>query len=278
MAAVLVVATPGLASAADAPPGTTRIAGIVLKWVRGDKETNYWRAEPMIREAAQNGAQIVCTTECFLDGYAIADKSIPLEDYRALGEPIPDGPYYRRLAALARELQIHLIAGMTEADGDARYNVAVLIGPDGKLAGKYRKQMLDHESVRNEAGTESNVHETPHGRFGIMICADRRYSEVVRKFCDNGAGFMICPSGGSFGPKRNDAILQARSRENQVRIVFVHPANFLVTNPDGSFHENTILGDAVLVSRDEIGNEKKDLNRVFYYDLPLPVGVGKLQD
>src|SRR5688572_9730467 len=83
---------------------TVRIAGIVLKWVRGDKEANYRRAEPMIREAARNGAQIVCTTECFLDGYAIADKSIPLDVYRALGEPIPDGPYCRKLAALAREL------------------------------------------------------------------------------------------------------------------------------------------------------------------------------
>ena len=65
------------------------MAGIVLKWVRGDKEANFRRAEPMIRQAAAKGAKIVCTTECFLDGYAIADKSIPLDDFRALGEPIP---------------------------------------------------------------------------------------------------------------------------------------------------------------------------------------------
>ena len=72
---------------------SVRVAGIVLKWIRTDKEANYRRVEPMIREAATNGAMIVCTTECFLDGYAIADKSIPLEEYRALGEPIPDGKY-----------------------------------------------------------------------------------------------------------------------------------------------------------------------------------------
>src|SRR5262245_951270 len=68
---------------------TVKVAGIVLKWVRTDKEANFRRAEPMIREAAKNGARIVVTTECFLDGYAIADKNIPLDDYRALGEPIP---------------------------------------------------------------------------------------------------------------------------------------------------------------------------------------------
>src|SRR5215475_4722884 len=117
-----------------APAGkTVRVAGIVLKWVLADKEANYRRVEPLIREAAAGGAKIVCTTECFLDGYAIADESIPLEDYRALGEPIPDGAYFRKLADLARELHIHLIAGMHEADGDLRFNTAVIIGPDGRL-------------------------------------------------------------------------------------------------------------------------------------------------
>src|SRR5947207_2863052 len=138
-------------------PQTIHVAGIVLKWLRGDKEANYRRIEPMIREAAAHGAQIVCTTECFLDGYAIADKSIPLEQYRALGEPIPQGEYFRKLSALARELRIFLIAGMLEAAGEARYNTAVTINPKGELIGKYHKQRLDHEAVRNTAGTESSV-------------------------------------------------------------------------------------------------------------------------
>ncbi len=113
-----------LVSSAAGPgqPSTVRVAGLVLKWIRADKEANFQRVEPMIREAAMNGAKIVCTTECFLDGYAIADKSIPLEQYRALGEPIPEGKYFQRqyfqrLTSLAKELKIHLIAGLTEAGG-----------------------------------------------------------------------------------------------------------------------------------------------------------------
>jgi predicted amidohydrolase len=255
--------------AADEPrPQTFRAAGIVLKWIRGDKEANYKRAEPMIREAAKNGAKIVCTTECFLDGYAIADKSIPLEEYRALGEAIPDGPYFRKLSNLAQELKIHLIAGLTEAAGDDRYNTAVFIGPDGKLVGKYRKQKPEHELVRNKPGEVSTVHEAAFGKVGIMICADRRFPDIVRKFSDNGAGVLICPSGGMFGPKNNDHILQARSKETQLPILFVHPAEFLVTNPDGSIKERTILGDTLLITRDEIGGDK-DKNRVFYVDLPV---------
>jgi len=41
------------------------------------------------------------------------------------------------------------VAGMTEADGELRYNTSVLLGPDGRLLGKYRKHVLEHELVRN---------------------------------------------------------------------------------------------------------------------------------
>jgi predicted amidohydrolase len=256
------------APAEEKPAATVRVAGIVLKWVRGDKEANYRRIEPLIRAAAKKGAQVVVTTECFLDGYAIADKSIPLKDYRALGEAIPAGPYCKRLAALAGELKIHLVAGMLEADGKHRYNTAVLIGPDGKMLGKYRKQKLGHESVRNTAGASSSVFETPFGKVGLMICADRTDSAIVRRFCARGADVLLCPSGGMFGPKNNDPIVQARSRENRVPIVFVHPAEFLVTGADGSIPKRVLLDDRLLVGKEEVGG-KNDQPRVCYFDLPL---------
>ena len=268
-----VVETPASASTKTAPTEaaspTVRVAGIVLKWIRGEREANFRRLEPLLRQAAAGGARIVCTTECFLDGYAIADKTIPLETYRALGERIPDGPYCRRLAALARELKIHLVAGVLEADGDNRYNTAVLLGPDGNLVGKYRKQMLEHESVRNTPGSSTPVFKTPFGRIGLVICADRRNPDIVRRMREAGADFIICPSGGMFGPKSNDPILQARSRENKVHIVFVHPAEFLVTGPDGSVLFQSVLGDRLLIRADEVGSSA-DRNQVFYFDVPLP--------
>jgi predicted amidohydrolase len=245
-----------------------RVAGIVLKWVLADKEANYRRVEPLIREAAAGGAKIVCTTECFLDGYAIADKTIPVDDYRKLGEPIPDGPYFRRLTALAKELKIHLIAGITEADGNDRFNTALIIGPDGKLIGKYHKQHLEHELDRNKPGNESSVFPTEYGKVGVMICADRRHADAVKSFCARGADFLICPSGGMSGPKDNDHILQDRSRENKKYIVFVHPKEFLVTAPDGSIVKQTMLGDKKSVVAADLQTES-DSKRVFYFDLPI---------
>jgi predicted amidohydrolase len=266
---LLLIAT--VAKAAE-PPTHLRVAGIVLKWLRTDKEANYTRAEKLIEEAARGKAQLVCTTECFLDGYAIKDKSIPLDEYRALGEPIPDGKYYRRLSALADRLDIYLIAGMLEADGEHRYNTAVFIDPAGKLLGKYRKHKLEHELVRNTPGNETPVFHTPFGQIGIMICADRREPDLVKRLKAGGADLLICPSGGMFGPKTNDPILQARSKENNVPILFVHPAEFLVTDPHGEISARTILGDRLEITTSEIGAET-DKNEVFFFDLPL-VGSG----
>jgi len=248
------------------PTQTLRVAGIVLKWLRTEKEANYTRAEKLIEAAAQGGAQLVCTTECFLDGYAIKDKTIPLDEYRALGETIPDGKYYQRLAKLADRLNIHLIAGLLEADGEHRYNTAVLIDPDGKLIGKYRKHQLEHELVRNTPGTETPVFRTPLGHVGIMICADRRDPDLVSRLKANGATLLICPSGGMFGPKSNDHILQARSKENSLPILFVHPAEFLVTGADGEIRSRTILGDKLEIETTEIGTSS-DKNEVFFFDL-----------
>jgi len=247
---------------------TVRVAGIVLKWVRGDKEANWRRLEPMVRDAARGGARIVVTTECFLDGYAIKDKSIPLETYRALGEPIPDGPYFQRFAALAKELKIDLVAGLTEADGDLRYNTAVLIGPDGKLIGKYRKHALEHELVRNTPGANTPSFNTDTARLGLMICADRKHPDLIGKIAAEGAEILLCPSGGMFGPERNDFFLQARSYENRVHIVFVHPCEFLVTDPEGRVLTRTLLGDRLEVTPEQIDSES-DSKQVFYFDLPL---------
>ena len=167
--------------------------------MRTDKESNYSRAEKLIIEAAGKGAKLVCTTECFLDGYAIKDKSIPLDQYRGLGEPIPDGEYFKRLAKLADRLNIYLVAGMLEADGEHRYNTAVLIDDQGRLVGRYRKHELGHEAGRNTPGTETPVFVTPIGKVGVMICADRRNPELVKQLSDGGPDLLVCPSGGMFG-------------------------------------------------------------------------------
>jgi predicted amidohydrolase len=180
------------------------------------------------------------------------------------------------MTALAAELKIYLAVGLTEADGDTRYNTVVLIGPDGKVIGRYRKQEVErNEAARNTAGKESPVFPTPFGRVGIVLCSERKNAALVRGICANGPDFLLCPSGGFFGPKANDPIVQARSKENKVPIVFVNPAQFLVTGPDGTVLVSEVLGDRFPITKAEEGG-KKDVNRVYYHDLtltPRPAGA-----
>jgi predicted amidohydrolase len=249
-------------------PQTVRVGGIILKWVRAEKQANYDRAEGLIRQAAKQGAELIITTECYLDGYAIRDKNIPINEWLELGEQIPGGAYLGRLQGLANELDIFLVAGMLEREGRTTYNSAVIINPDGKLIGHYRKQHLGHELVRNTPGDSSPVFDTAFGKVGLMICADRRYPDTIRKLGEAGAELMLCPSGGMWGPEKNDHHLQARSRENRVPIVFVHPIEFLVTGPDGGILDRRFAGKVMDVPVEGIGGEA-DEHLVAIYDLPL---------
>jgi len=157
---------------------------------------------------------------------------------------------------------------MLEADGDKRFNTAVFLGSSGQRVGKYHKQHLGHETVRNTPGSRSLTHVTPFGRAGMMICAHRRFRKIVNAFVTNGANFLLGPSAGMFDPEHNNPILQARSRETGKYIVFVHPAEFLVTAPDGSIAYRIVLGDRLLIDPSDIGGTP-DKNRIFYFQLLL---------
>ncbi|MBN1344441.1 MAG: BNR-4 repeat-containing protein [Phycisphaerae bacterium] len=247
---------------------TVRVGGIVAKWTPKDRERSYARVEPMIRQAAAGGAEIVCTTESFLDGYSIRDKEMPIDEFRALGEEIPGGPYVTKLQALAKELKIYLIAGLLRRIGEKTYNSAVVIGPNGEIIGVYHKQHLGHETVRNTAGTECPTFETPWGRMGVMICADRRYPEVTAGLVKNGAKFIIVPSGGMWGPKSNDHHVRARSKQSNLPIVFVHPIEWLVTGPGGVIWDRDFRGNLMDVRPEQV-DTAADQKGVFLFDLPV---------
>jgi predicted amidohydrolase len=275
------------------PPsdGTVRIAGITLKWLRLDRKANFTRAEKFIREAAANGAQICATSECFLDGYMAEENTIPLWMYRDMAESVPDGEYCQRLAALAKELEICLVAGMTEKVEELLYNAAVVFGPDGAHLGTYRKEYpAPYDQHRCTAGATPSVFETPFGRIGLRICFDRSKPEAVKATCEDGADFVILVSGGIYGEQNNEMVA-SRATENNTTMVFTHPVHFYVVDGKGTvladqqfggrgehplpdnhrYHNISVHGTerGMVISTEEIGSEL-DTNGVGYCDVPLP--------
>jgi predicted amidohydrolase len=163
---------------------------------------------PLIAKAAEQKADLVVLPEtltCTGNGLS----------YVGAAEPVP-GPSTEYFGDLARKHGLHIVAGLVERDGHLIYNVGVLIGPDGRLIGKYRKVTLPRGEI--EAGVapghEYPVFDTSLGKIGIMICYDGFYPEVARQLSFNGAEVIAFPVAGC-----NPMLAAARACENHVFVV-----------------------------------------------------------
>jgi predicted amidohydrolase len=246
-----------------------RVAGIVLRWVPGDREANIRRAEELIRQAAYKGARIICTPESFLDGYSVRNPALSRDAFRALAEEIPSGQYFSRLQRISDECDVYLIVGLTEGAGDTIYNSAAMIGPDGALLGKHRKNFLWYtETDWYAAGQGFPAFATEFGRIGMMICSERREPKAIAQLVENGASIVFCLAGGGYGDE-SDAIVSQRSSEGHVPLVFVHPVEFLVTGRDGRILTRSVLGD-------ELDAQPSDglAGEIRYYDLAVMPDTG----
>jgi predicted amidohydrolase len=164
--------------------------------------------EPLVSEAALQKADLVVLPEtitCTGNGLSYADAA----------EPIP-GPSTEYFGDLAKKHAIHLVAGLVERDAPLIYNTSVLIGPDGKLIGKYRKVALPRTEI--EAGVapghEYPVFDTKLGKIGMMICYDGFFPEVARQLSLRGAEIIAFPVAGC-----NPRLAAARACENHVFVV-----------------------------------------------------------
>jgi N-carbamoylputrescine amidase len=112
------------------------------------------------------------------------------------------------MGALARELGIVLIAPVFERAPDGRYfNCAAVLGPDGRMIGKYRKSSIPFMDVAQSSEPRGNekfyfspgdlgfpTFETPFGRIGILICYDRHFPEAARVLGLGGAEILFVPT------------------------------------------------------------------------------------
>ncbi len=156
--------------------------------VPGELDANLSRAVAAIGEAATAGCDVVVLPECLDLGWTWPDA-------RSLAGPIP-GDATDRLAAAARDAGIHVVAGVTELDGDRLFNSAVFLGPDGALLAKHRKiNELDFARAVYAQGGSLQVVPTPLGVVGIDICADNAYPSLAlgRALAAMGAEVLLSP-------------------------------------------------------------------------------------
>lgn len=135
--------------------------------------------------------------------------------YADCAEPIP-GPSTDYFGKLARQHNTHIVAGLIERDEHLIYNVAVLLGPDGTILGKYRKVTLPRSEIEGGVtpGREYPVFDTRFGKVGMMICYDGFFPEVARELSNRGAEVIAWPVWGC-----NPMLGAARACENHVYVI-----------------------------------------------------------
>ncbi len=169
-----------------------------------DLDANLTRSMDKIREAAAQGAQLVMLQELHRSLYFCQSEDTAMFD---LAETVP-GPSTDALGALARELQVVIVASLFEKRATGLYhNTAVVLESDGHLAGLYRKMHIPDDpgfyekfyftpgdATFNAGHSGFTPIRTSVGKLGLLVCWDQWYPEAARLMALAGADLLLYPT------------------------------------------------------------------------------------
>ncbi|QDU09408.1 carbon-nitrogen hydrolase family protein [Gimesia aquarii] len=249
----------GLAKEKTKPSARNRVRLALMRAVpeKWKLESNYQLFEKAVSQAAQKKADVLITPECWLDGYASTAKDSTPEKIHTVAQPLDQSKYLKNVARLAKKHHMFLCFGFTSLEKGRAFNASGLWSDQGKLIGVYHKTHLQAHDLQYAPGRALPVWNTPWGKVGMMICADRRWPETARTLRLQGARLILNPTYG-FHNDLNEAMMRTRSYENQCFIAFTHPRQSLVTGPRGQ----------VLAKQDH-KNDKEDAPQILICDINL---------
>ncbi|PJE28023.1 hypothetical protein SAMN06297129_0455 [Pseudooceanicola antarcticus] len=203
---------------------STPVKAALLQITSGDDpEANLAMIQPMVTEAAANGAGFVLMPEvsnCLSNSRARQNEVLRPED---------EDQTLKALRAQAADLGIWLLIGslgIKTGDADGRFaNRSFLVSPEGEVAAWYDKihmfdvQVSAHETYRESdgyrPGDRAVVAQTPFGTIGMTVCYDVRFAYLHRMLAKAGATILTVPA--AFSPVTGAAhwepLLRARAIE-----------------------------------------------------------------
>jgi predicted amidohydrolase len=223
--------------------------------VPGSVEDSLAALDEAAGRAAALGARLLIASEMFLTGYALGDRTAALAE--AAG-----GPAARAVAALAARHGLAVVYGCPERGGDAVYNTARMVGPDGGTLASYRKTHLfgDYERAAFTPGADPLVQAVIDGvRVGLLICYDVEFPEAVRVHALAGTELLAVPTA-LMRPYEivPQTLVPARAYENGIHIAYVNRCGpegqwdfaglSCLAGPDGMVRARAGTGHELLVA------------------------------
>jgi len=162
-----------------------------------DIDANIAHVTELVREAAARGAQVVLPPELFEGEYFCR-----VEDEALFANAQPTAKHKAVLAMqkLAAELRITIPTSFFEADGPHHYNSLAMIGPDGQVAGVYRKSHIpdgpgyEEKYYFRPGNTGFKVWDGAETTLGVGVCWDQWYPEAARAMMLMGAEILFYPT------------------------------------------------------------------------------------
>jgi predicted amidohydrolase len=234
-----------------------------------DVEENVARTVAAVEEAAAAGAELVVLPELASTGYVL-DHPMLLPHAEQVGAP---GLALSAWSACAARLGVTVVGGFAERVGDRLYNAAAVFGPDGVLAGHYRKLHLfaGEGGVFEPGDLGLPVVEVAGLRVGVLICYDLRFPEALRILAVDGADVVAVPTAWVGGFDRDRAPFADIGQVRTVRVLAnLNATPVACASQVGSTGIFEFLGSSVLV--DAFGGDvappaERDVARVVVVDL-----------
>ena len=165
--------------------------------IPADIDGNIRRMAPLVEEAARQGARVVVFSECGLNGYDLHGRGLATA-FATNAAPL------QAVADLARAHQVVLLVGFFEREGNAIYNTAAAIYPDGRRVFQRKHNAGEIEAALNQIAcgpAERQYFDIDGFRCAMVICADygvpKLFEDMAAAHCD--VAFGLIAGAGSVG-------------------------------------------------------------------------------
>ena len=216
-----------------------------------------------VREAVARGASVVLPPELFEGEYFCRVED---EGLFAQAKPVGEHKAVLAMQALAAELNVYIPTSFFESDGPHHYNSLAMIGPDGRIAGVYRKSHIpdgpgyEEKFYFRPGNTGFKVWNGPDATtLGVGVCWDQWYPETARAMMLMGAEMLFYPT--AIGSEPHDTSLDTARlwRRAMVGHAVSNVVPVVAANRVGVEHGQTFYGTSFIT--DERGDILAELDR-----------------